>query len=58
MCKNENGMKPCKKCKSIDVGSELRCMGAYVATKCYSCGYEGPTSMSRDAAKRMWNENT
>lgn len=53
---NEFGMKPCIKCGSSEVGSELRCMASYVATKCYSCSYEGPTSMDRDAAKRLWNE--
>ena len=55
---NEFGMKPCIKCKSKEVGSELRCQGSYVATKCYSCGYEGPTSMSRDTAKKLWNEQS
>jgi len=54
---NKNGMKECPKCKSIAVGTELRCQGSYIATKCYSCGHEGPTSMSRDAAKKMWNES-
>jgi len=52
---NQYGMKPCPLCKSAEVGSELRCMGSFVVTKCYNCGHEGESSMSRSAAKYKWN---
>lgn len=48
-------MLPCIRCRSSEVGTELRCMGSYVQTVCYSCGWNGPTSEHRDRAKSKWN---
>ena len=46
-------LKPCPRCKSVDVASAWCRLGWRV--ECYDCAAEGPYSSTNEGAEAAWN---